>query len=294
MATLTQDILTSGIVGIAVGPEEIPFDAHIELLCAHSPYFDEALEDRFDSPGTQYLTLPEDDPKIFTKVLSWMYNTRIGVSVLAESTTWELLCKIWLLADKYARKYDASGEGRGNLDPSLIKLVYDKTCASSQLRHAIIAICSWDMEAEHFRKYVGSFPLEFKHDYAVQQAQRNVNKWGTKMPLTWSPKDFYTRKPSESPLPKQQAAVKQQKTEPLAGHGGYTLSARTIPISPVDEPRVATPESTNTREIRTPKGRRSASGAPMSLSLIPSLGTPQVATPRSEVDALADELDEQL
>src|SRR4051812_577962 len=38
--------LTGGVVNIDVGPEGIPFDVHIELICAFSPFFDKALSGR--------------------------------------------------------------------------------------------------------------------------------------------------------------------------------------------------------------------------------------------------------
>ncbi|KAK7188123.1 hypothetical protein DPSP01_001663 [Paraphaeosphaeria sporulosa] len=52
--------LTGGIVSTAVGSDDVPFDAHIELLCAHSPHFDEALDDRFEVVGALRLSLEED------------------------------------------------------------------------------------------------------------------------------------------------------------------------------------------------------------------------------------------
>lgn len=86
--------------------------------------------------------------------------------------------------DSLKRKYETSGVGRGNLDPSTLKLVYEQTSEASRLRHAVIAICVWDMQYEHFAKHRANFPADFKDDYAMQQAKRINGKSDSKMPLT--------------------------------------------------------------------------------------------------------------
>ena len=185
----------------------------MELLCAHSPYFDKALEGRFEEPGTQYLTLPDDEPAVFTRILSWMYMPRLEPPIIDETSTYEVLCKMWLSAGKYQvrscvrrcrqlglisfqitdlqnliidalkRRYESVVTARGNIDPSLIKMVYEQTSELSELRQAIIAMCVWAMDYEHFSKHRAQFSSDFKDDYALKQAQRGKENFETKMPL---------------------------------------------------------------------------------------------------------------
>ncbi|KAF2278662.1 uncharacterized protein EI97DRAFT_456118 [Westerdykella ornata] len=96
---LLFSILSGGIVQLSVGEDETPFDAHIELLCAHSPFFDNALKGRFQEAETKIIALPEDDPDSFSDLLSYVYTKRISVD--EKATTWMDLCKLWVMADKY-------------------------------------------------------------------------------------------------------------------------------------------------------------------------------------------------
>lgn len=73
-ANISASIFAGGIVNLSIGPDEIPFDAHIELLCAHSSFFDKALDGRFVEAETKYIPFPDEDPAIFTEFLSWAYT----------------------------------------------------------------------------------------------------------------------------------------------------------------------------------------------------------------------------
>ncbi|KAF2452000.1 hypothetical protein P171DRAFT_16283 [Karstenula rhodostoma CBS 690.94] len=215
MIELTPDILAGGIVSIAVGPEGYPFDVHVELLCAHSPYLDQALEDRFEEAGTLYLTLEDDDPKLFTRAVSWMYSGRLGVSILDKSTTWKLLCDLWLLADKYQiielqnhmidtlkHKYSVLSEKeRCNFAPSLVSDIYQRTPPSSQLRRAVTCMAVWAMDGDHFRKHYASFPREFREDKEKEQMRRTNELLSNKMPLAWATHTFYVEAPGYESSP---------------------------------------------------------------------------------------------
>lgn len=87
------------------------------------------------------------------------------------------------IIDAIKRKYEKALIGKGNLDPSLIKLVYEQTLESSKLRQLVVAMCVWDMEYEHFSKHLSQFPPDFKDDYALKQAERGRGNFAAKMPL---------------------------------------------------------------------------------------------------------------
>jgi hypothetical protein len=71
---MSLSIFVGGIINLSIGPDEVPFDAHIELLCACSPFFDKALDGRFMEVETQHISIPDEDPKIFAEFLSWAYT----------------------------------------------------------------------------------------------------------------------------------------------------------------------------------------------------------------------------
>jgi len=66
-------IFSAGVASINVGPEEVPFDAHIELLCDCSPYFNDIFEARYTEPLTEPVLLPDVDPECFSDFLCWAY-----------------------------------------------------------------------------------------------------------------------------------------------------------------------------------------------------------------------------
>src|SRR5436853_4538728 len=89
--------LSGGIASINVGPDEVPFDAHIELLCSSSPFFEHALNGRFIEAETKTVPLSDDDPDAFAEFLSWLYRDKIFET--NKSPGWLELSKLWILAD---------------------------------------------------------------------------------------------------------------------------------------------------------------------------------------------------
>lgn len=122
-------MLAGGIVHLAVGKEEVPYDAHIELLCSKSQFFDRALNGnnytfthncpsaehhtigRFVEADTKYIPLPDDCPDAFADLLSWVYSGNVSLEARLPPSpdgpppTWFDLCKLWILADKYEVRF---------------------------------------------------------------------------------------------------------------------------------------------------------------------------------------------
>jgi hypothetical protein len=69
MASMT----TSVIVTLVVGAEQRLFAAHEEVLCS-SPFFLSALRSNYIDGATKRISLPEEEPEIFSSVLEYMYK----------------------------------------------------------------------------------------------------------------------------------------------------------------------------------------------------------------------------
>ena len=66
--------LNSAIVTIAVGKDQRLFAAHEDVL-SRSPWFAEACRQQFfNSPGSRRISLPDEEPEIFSAVLEYLYK----------------------------------------------------------------------------------------------------------------------------------------------------------------------------------------------------------------------------
>ncbi|KAL4789619.1 hypothetical protein BDV19DRAFT_22994 [Aspergillus venezuelensis] len=94
---------SAGIARINVGPNEVPFDVHLELLCDTSPYFNTLYKDRAESAvSDDPITLPDDDPDVFAEAISWMYRgTLSGDLTTRPGDCATAFCmELWVLAEK--------------------------------------------------------------------------------------------------------------------------------------------------------------------------------------------------
>ncbi|KAL7897030.1 hypothetical protein HDV63DRAFT_395644 [Trichoderma sp. SZMC 28014] len=65
--------LSSSIVTLVVGSEQRLFAAHENILCS-SPFFSNALRKLYTDPSTKTISLPDEEPEIFSSVLEFMYK----------------------------------------------------------------------------------------------------------------------------------------------------------------------------------------------------------------------------
>lgn len=71
--TISFSNLSSSIATLVVGSEQRLFAAHENILCA-SPFFSNALRKLYTDPSTKRISLPEEEPEIFSSVLEFMYK----------------------------------------------------------------------------------------------------------------------------------------------------------------------------------------------------------------------------
>ncbi|KAM0255669.1 hypothetical protein ACHAQJ_005513 [Trichoderma viride] len=77
-ATATEDTIMTGnlgssIVTLVVGAEQRLFAAHENVICS-SPFFNNALRNLYTDPSSKRISLPDEEPEIFSSVLEFMYK----------------------------------------------------------------------------------------------------------------------------------------------------------------------------------------------------------------------------
>ncbi|PMD38048.1 hypothetical protein L207DRAFT_431345 [Hyaloscypha variabilis F] len=65
--------LTSSIITLVVGREQRLFAAHEDVLCI-SPFFQAACRGQFMESAAKRITLPDEEPEIFSSVLEYLYK----------------------------------------------------------------------------------------------------------------------------------------------------------------------------------------------------------------------------
>ncbi|KAH6885834.1 hypothetical protein B0T10DRAFT_85342 [Thelonectria olida] len=71
--TAMNNNLTSAIVTLVVGAEQRLFAAHEEIL-SNSPFFSHALRNGYMDVTTKRISLPDEEPQIFSSVLEYLYK----------------------------------------------------------------------------------------------------------------------------------------------------------------------------------------------------------------------------
>ncbi|KAH8764714.1 hypothetical protein F5882DRAFT_17845 [Hyaloscypha sp. PMI_1271] len=83
--------LTSSIVTLVVGREQRLFAAHEDVLCT-SPFFQAACRGQFMEAAAKRITLPDEEPEIFSSVLEYLYKGDYYPRLVHNKrrNTWEL------------------------------------------------------------------------------------------------------------------------------------------------------------------------------------------------------------
>jgi len=71
--TFISSTLTSSIITLVVGREQRLFAAHEDVLCL-SPFFQAACRGQFMEAANKRITLPDEEPEIFSSVLEYLYK----------------------------------------------------------------------------------------------------------------------------------------------------------------------------------------------------------------------------
>jgi hypothetical protein len=91
MLTIIYSTLTSSIITLVVGREQRLFAAHEDVLCI-SPFFQAACRGQFMESESKRITLPDEEPEIFSSVLEYLYKGDYYPRLIHNKrrNTWEL------------------------------------------------------------------------------------------------------------------------------------------------------------------------------------------------------------
>ena len=98
------------VVKIEVGTTaKMAFDVHKGLLCHHSDYFLDRLNENSSQDSASQCTLEDENPTVFAHFFIWMYTNKLGdddIECAPEGMSWEVLVDIYLFANRrLARRF---------------------------------------------------------------------------------------------------------------------------------------------------------------------------------------------
>ncbi|KAJ5692830.1 hypothetical protein N7462_002253 [Penicillium macrosclerotiorum] len=185
---LAEADLSSGIVKLDVGASNTPFDVHLELLCACSPYFDTLFQCRFDQPlADPIIRFPEDDAQAFAQVILWMYRGNDSLKPLGEKKL-AVLVRLWILASKLemvdlqnevmricTEKTNASTNKIVGMD--VIEDIYTHTLPESPMRSLAVDVWVRNASSLEFDRRREGLPRSFLEDLCRGFIRKRDN-WG--------------------------------------------------------------------------------------------------------------------
>jgi hypothetical protein len=89
---------SSKVITILVGPSKTSYSLHKDLLCAHSPFFENCLRSNFLERQKDRVELPEDSPEAFEHFINWIY--REDVIKPTDQASLEVAIHTYVFADK--------------------------------------------------------------------------------------------------------------------------------------------------------------------------------------------------
>ncbi|KAL5341992.1 hypothetical protein BJX70DRAFT_357511 [Aspergillus crustosus] len=256
--------LSAGIARINVGPDETPFDVHLELLCDSSPYFNTLYKDRTDSAISDVpITLPDADPDVFAEAISWMYRGQLSADLATRDCGMNFCFELWVLAEKFempSLQNQAVGIYKMRVDNSpltslpstqTIEYVYSHTKPASPPRHLLVDVWLRRGTLPKFSDRKTGIPRAFLEDLCERL-----------LVCVRGGHPFLPPPPSKS-----------EKDYHVDGTG--TTTGKTLPAAPAPtpypedstSPRLATPAQMAIRRMKSPSPRlsessRKASGSP--------------------------------
>ena len=91
---------TSEIIQVLVGPNEVRFNVHKDVICNASQFFNVCLNIGMVEARTNVVKLPEDDPQAFDRALHFVYGEDIAEPESLTSEAVKELVAMYITADK--------------------------------------------------------------------------------------------------------------------------------------------------------------------------------------------------
>ncbi|KAK0634736.1 hypothetical protein B0T17DRAFT_586461 [Bombardia bombarda] len=79
-AVESGELFIGRVVNVYVGPERKTFSVHEKLLSTRSEYFDHHFNGTNEQDGQDVLELLDEDPKLFSLLINWIYGTTFATS----------------------------------------------------------------------------------------------------------------------------------------------------------------------------------------------------------------------
>ncbi|KAL9630938.1 MAG: hypothetical protein Q9204_004468 [Flavoplaca sp. TL-2023a] len=73
----TAELLTSKRITIHVGPDNVPFDVHHDVLCERSAHFRAALQSPFTEAHSDRIAFPDQQPYTIKLFPHWVYTLHL-------------------------------------------------------------------------------------------------------------------------------------------------------------------------------------------------------------------------
>ncbi|KAL2785546.1 hypothetical protein BJX66DRAFT_314527 [Aspergillus keveii] len=261
--------LSAGIARINVGPDETPFDVHLELLCDSSPYFNNLYKDRTDSTISEVpITLPDVDPDVFAEAISWMYRGKLSADLSTRDRGMAFCFELWVLAAKFeipALQNQAIGICKVRIDNSTatslpstqtVEYVYSNTKPGSPPRRLLVDVWSRRGTTPKFSDRKTGLPRAFLEDMCEALLDWACEKNLFVLPVHTRPEGEYWVDGTGAWAP-----------DPSPWLTAAPAPAPAPQAEDSNSPRLATPAQMANRRMKSPSPRlsessRKASGSP--------------------------------
>lgn len=271
--------LSAGTVRLDVGSPTVPFDVHIELICACSPYFDQWFKDRPATITTEHLirlsiSFPEEDPEVFAELISWMYCRELSANLTSKQSIF--VCKIWVLAQRFEMPelQNAVMSVIGKILPDnwlkntiplgeIVNYIYSHTLSGSMLRLVVSDTYSQNATSVQFSSDRQGLTSSFLEDLCLAFVEERASRESVGIEPTISMERYFVPltpskdDPRDSSVPSKTSQVK------------------------VDYPQRASPAQLQSRKIHrhTSRVRRSS----------PAVSSTSTATPNADTSSVDPE-----
>lgn len=159
--------LNSAIVTIVVGKDQRLFAAHEDVL-SRSPWFATACRDQFFSaPGQRRISLPDDEPEVFSAVLEYLYKGDYYPRLLHDKKR-----NTWSLEDLQ--------------DPTMTPVRYIRTTQESSLASMSLRLPTITAQATTSSGILPSTALRFVSVCQIYSASLFASK-ACRLVSTWQP-----------------------------------------------------------------------------------------------------------
>ena len=124
------------MITVIVGEEKKIFTVHKHILCSKSEYFKTAVKPIWTSHGARCLELPEDIPEAFNPYLTWLYFSKLYLSLEEDDTVGDVAHIFHSVIDAYVlgdKLLDADYKGQPFVGLHIVHILTSLDAATEAL-----------------------------------------------------------------------------------------------------------------------------------------------------------------